>query len=191
METEPMDTRVRRWVVEALEDHPDLVALAMRQRAKWEGWLKFELAARAEGEGYGPVWVEGGYGQRRADVTLHSGHERYDVELKTPNTNWRIPGVLEKHRPITNNIAGVVNDARKLALAPGQGIVCFALFPVPTGSTKWVTYLARIAEELDTLLSESQHCTQVRVDLGEARACEIVVCAFLYPAAGRRPQLGC
>lgn len=31
--TEPMDARVRRWVVEAL-GNPDLVALAARQRAK-------------------------------------------------------------------------------------------------------------------------------------------------------------
>lgn len=51
----------------------------------------------------------------RADVTFHDGNERDDVELKTPNTNWRIPGILNKHRPITKNFAGVVKDARKLA----------------------------------------------------------------------------
>jgi hypothetical protein len=185
MDTEPMDARVRRWVVEALEDHPNLLALAVRQRAKWEGWLKFELAARAEREGYGPVSVEAGYGQGRADVTLHDGHERYDIELKTPNTNWRISGVLEKHRPITKNIAEIVHDARKLTMASAQGVVCFALFPVPIGSAKWVTYLVRIAEELKTPLAEAQHCTRITIDLGEGQACQIVVCAFLYPAAGR------
>jgi hypothetical protein len=136
METEPMDTRVRRWVVEVLEDHPHLVTLAVRQRAKWEGWLKFELAARAEREGYDPVWVEEGYGQVRADVTFYNDGQRYDVELKTPNTNWRVPGVLNRIRPITKNIDGVVKDAHKLVMAPGRGIVCFALFPVPVGSGK-------------------------------------------------------
>jgi hypothetical protein len=172
-------------VVEALEDHPNLLALAVRQRAKWEGWLKFELAARAEREGYGPVGLEEAYGQWRADITLHDDHERYDVELKTPNANWRVPGVQDKHRPITNNIAGIVADARKLAFAPDQGVVCFALFPVPAGSAAWAVYLERIAGELGMLLSEAEHCSRVRVNLGVGQACEVVVCAFLYPADGR------
>jgi hypothetical protein len=183
MGTEPMDAVVRRWVVEALGNHPRLLALAVRQRAKWEGWLKFELAARAEREGFVPVRVEAAYGQSRADVTLHRDGERYDVELKTPNANWRIDGVERKGRPITKNIADIILDARKLALAPGTGIVCFALFPVPRGGNEWKTYLARIAGQLGVPLSESLHCTRVAVDLGGGNACEVVVCAFPYPAA--------
>jgi len=186
-----MDMKVRRWVVEAMEGHPDLVALAVRQRAKWEGWLKFELAARAGREGHGPVSVEEGYGQVRADVTFHDRSNRYDVELKTPNTNWRMPGVLAKTRPITMNIAGIVADARKLEQVPGLGIVCFALFPVPAGHDKWVVYLERISEELGAPLSEARHCSRVVVDLGDDNACEVVVCAFPYPPGpglGHRPS---
>ncbi len=112
------------------------------------------------------------------------------MELKTPNTNWWIPGILNKHRPITKNFAGVVKDARKLARAPGQGIVCFALFPVPIGSAKWAAYLTRITEELAIPLSEARHCTRVTVDLGDGQGRQVVVCAFLHPAAGLLPQLG-
>lgn len=119
MGAESMAATVRGWVVKVLEAHRPLLALAVRQRAKLEGWLKFELAARTEQEGFGPVQVAAGYGEGRADITLHRGTERYDLELKTPNTNWRVPGVETKHRPVTKNFAGVVADAHKLAAAPG------------------------------------------------------------------------
>lgn len=124
--------------------------------------------------------VEEGYGQVRSDVTLHDNGERYDVELKTPNTNWRVPGVRDTTRPITMNIAGIIADARKLALAPGWSIVCFALFPVPSGDNRWIAYLDRIAVELGVPLTGAEHCTRVAVNLGAGNACEVVVCAFPY-----------
>ncbi len=111
--------------------------------------------------------LEEEYGERRADITLRRGTTRYHVELKAPNTNWRIPGVTAKHRPVTRNIAGIVVDARKLAASPGQGIVCFVLFPVPSGDHWWSAYLARIAGALNIPLSEAEHCARVAVPLGE------------------------
>lgn len=182
METESMEATVRRWVVEVLEVHQPLLALAVRQRAKLEGWLKCELAIRAEQAGIDQVLLEEGYGERRADITLRRGTTRYDVELKTPTTNWRIPGVPAKHHPVTRNIAGIIADARKLAASPGQGIVCFVLFPVPSGDHRWSAYLARIAGALNIPLSEAEHCSRVAVPLEGDRACEVVVCAFLCPA---------
>ncbi len=187
MEVEPesMEATVRRWVVEVLEAHGPLLALAVRQRPKLEGWLKFELAARAEAAGFGPVLLEAEYGEGRADITLHRNTERYDVELKTPNTNWRIPGVAAKHRPVTENIAGVIADARKLAGATEQGVVCFVLFPVPKGDHRWRRYLARIAGELDVPLSEAEHCDRLAVSLEGGRACDVVVCSFPVSAGLR------
>lgn len=83
------------------------------------------------------------------------------------------------------NIASIVDDALKLVSVPGRGVVCFALFPVPTGSDLWVTYLDRIAGKLGAPLSETKHCTRARVDLGDGNACEVAVCSFQYPPAER------
>lgn len=128
--------------------------------------------------------VEESYGRGRADITLHDGGERYDVELRTPNTNWRVPGVRNATRPITINIDGIVKDARKLESALGRGVVCFGLFPVPVGSDKWIPYLNCIAGELGIPLSEADPGAVLRLDLGYGNACEVVVCAFPYPVAG-------
>lgn len=38
---------VRQWIVEVIKEHPMVSAIAVRQRAKFEGWLKLELAAKA------------------------------------------------------------------------------------------------------------------------------------------------
>jgi hypothetical protein len=74
---------------------------------KPEGWHQLS-ALRG---GFGPVSVEAGYGTGMADVTLQDGGARYDVELKTWNSNWQIPGVRNATRPITMNIAGMVTAA--------------------------------------------------------------------------------
>ena len=52
------DRVVRSWIVDVLEQHRPLLAVALRQRAKFEGWLKFELALYAEQHGATNVEVE-------------------------------------------------------------------------------------------------------------------------------------
>src|SRR5437879_4033446 len=114
-----MDTIVRQWIVNILEQHQALVAIAVRQRAKFEGWLKFELAAYVAEHGASDIKVESGYSASeaalgRADVSFTYDGLRYDLELKTPNTNYRLPGVENKTRPITKNIAEIVANSTKL-----------------------------------------------------------------------------
>lgn len=53
-----MHEHVRGWIVDVLARHQPLLAIAFRQRAKFEGWLKFELAACAEESGATSVCVE-------------------------------------------------------------------------------------------------------------------------------------
>ena len=53
-----MHDTIREWIVEVLECHQHLLAIALRQRAKFEGWLKFELAMVAEKHGAQSVEVE-------------------------------------------------------------------------------------------------------------------------------------
>ena len=183
-----MDAILRDWIREVFDQHKALLPIAVRQRAKFEGWLKFELASIAKQQGARQVEVEVSYsnGTKRADIGFEFDGTAYCVELKTPNTNWRMPSVpLNKHRPITRNIAGIVRDAKKLTECPKQGIVAFALFPVPPGSRRWMTYLQRIAEEAQVPLSEEKNCFRWQVDLPseQGEKPEIVVCTFLVNAA--------
>lgn len=178
-----MHFKCRQWIVEILESHRPLVSLAVRQRAKFEGWLKFELAWRAERDGASVVRVEesNGQGARRIDVAFRFGDLRYFLQLKTPNANWRIPGICNKGRPITKNIASIVKDARILRGHTGQGIVGFVLFPVPKSDGRWKSYLERIANDLEVVLSEKEHCARVNVPVGDHQTCEAIVCCFSVP----------
>jgi hypothetical protein len=184
MDQSPMDRDVRRWIVEVLEQHRELLAIALRQRAKFEGWLKFELAACAESHGATNVEVEAPTGLgARADLTFIRDGKRYDVELKTSNTNWRMGGVLARTRPITKNIKGVITDGGKLRNCKGDGIVAFCLFPVEAGHTKWIDYLTRIGFELGVNLTADEHTSRVTVPLKDEHQADIVVATFLVPKA--------
>ena len=183
-----MDAILRDWIREVFDQHKALLPIAVRQRAKFEGWLKFELALVAEQHGAQEVQVEVPYqgSKKRADLGFAFNGAAYCVELKTPNTNWRMRAVpVNKHRPITRNIAGVVNDAKKLAECPRQGIVAFALFPVPQGDAQWIKYLRRIAKNTGILLAEEKNCFRWQVDLPseQGEKPEIVVCTFLVNTA--------
>jgi hypothetical protein len=175
------ETLVRTWIVEVIRAHAALVAIAVRQRAKFEGWLKFELAACAELQGAQAVEVEiasGDLARSRSDLTFSYGGKRCDIELKTCNTNWRMEGVLSLTRPITKNVAGIIADARKLQNCPGDGIVAFCMFPVPCGDERWTEYLDRIGKELGLALSVGQHAARVRISIGRRRQADLVVVAF-------------
>ncbi len=179
-----MDAILRGWIREALDKHKTLLLIAVQQRAKFEGWLKFELAFVAQQHGAREVQVEAPYqgSKKHADLGFEFEGTAYCVELKTSNTNWRMRAMpVNKHRPITRNIAGIVSDAKKLAECSIQGIVAFAFFPVPKGDRKWVRYLQRIAEETGVSLSEEKNCFRWSAGLTSEQGenPEIVVCTFL------------
>ncbi len=180
---------IRKWILEVLQQRPDVVAIPLRQRAKFEGWLKFELAAHAEQNGAQDVEVEVSSAdsagrQPRIDLALSLNHVRYNIQLKTPNTNWRLPGVENKTRPITKNIAGIVTDARNLSACPGHNLVAFVLFPLPAGDRRWLEYLQRISDELGTPLPSASHTTQVTLPLSSGLVADVVVCCFPVAQSG-------
>lgn len=167
-----MDATIRGWIEDILNQRGDLLAIAIRQRAKFEGWLKFELAAYAARHGATQVQVEASYAKTaidlsRSDVSFSFDGERYDVELKTPNT--------------TQNIAEIVRAGRKLAGCAGRGIVAIVLLPIPPGGRQWTVYLERIATGLSTSLSGPEHATQLAVPLGDGFTADVVVCCFPVP----------
>lgn len=170
--------QVRTWIAEILATRDEVVGIAIRQRAKFEGWLKFELAALAESRG-AVASVESSYGNRmRADVLIALDERHYLVELKTPNTNWRIGGVQDKVRPITKNIKSIIDDAAKLSGNGNSGVIAFVLFPVPSGDCRWHTYIRRISKGIGRPLTEEGNCSRVQVHLQPDQQCEAVVCCF-------------
>lgn len=174
-----VDKLIRKSISEIIKNHSQLVSIAIRQRAKFEGWLKFELADYLKKLGILNVEVESAYtnSSNRADLGFVYKGIRYDIELKTPNTNWRIKGIESKGRPITKNIDSIINDSKKLEKCVGNGIVAFVLFPIPVGDDRWKQYLDRISNELDMNLTEEAHCNRVEISVGES-ICEVVVCCF-------------
>lgn len=182
--------RVKAWIVEVLQANPGPVAVALRQRAKFEGWLKFELAAHMELSGAKNVAVETSTSvqesnRTRCDLSFEWDGARFDLELKTPNTNWRMPGVLTSTRPITRNILSIIDDARKATSAVRKPLVAFVLFPIPCGDLRWQQYLERISRELRLALTADAHATQVSLPLSKHDLADVVVCCF--PAS---PNLG-
>lgn len=159
------------------------MAIAMRQRAKFEGWLKFALAAHAELKGATEVVVEApisatGITRARSDISFRWNSVRYDVELKTPNTNWKMPGVEKMTRPITKNFNSIVEDARKANSQDCQPLIAFVIFPIPLGDSRWSQYLDRIGHELQLTLSREAHVTQITLPISSAHSADVVICCF-------------
>lgn len=180
-----MDVRLRSWITAIAQRRSGLLAIALQQRAKFEHWLKFELAETAISNGATSVEIEpAGTGEGagiRGDVAFTYEGNRYHVELKTPNTNWRMPGVWQLTRPITKNIAEIVADGRKPPLADAERIIAFAMFPVPPSDDRWHAYLDRVSEGLAIPLTEAKNASRVDVILPDGHHAELVIVTFKVP----------
>jgi hypothetical protein len=173
-----MEIRIREIINEILLNNLELIKIAIRQRAKFEGWLKFELAYYLEHKGFTNVRVElMGENKERSDVSFDYKDQIYLVELKTPNTNFRQKGVENKHRPITKNIKSIIIDANKLKNK--NGIIAFVLFPIPEKNTKWENYIERISFETGIDISCENNCNRVTIPLENGENTTAVVCTFL------------
>lgn len=126
---------VRETTTALLRRRRDLIILAAKHRAKFEGWLKFELAIALDADPHiTRVEPEAAYGKRNnCDIACHTDEGTYLLELKTCNTSWRVRGVQSKTRPITDNVDGVISDIEKLRAGRkgAGGISVFLFFPVP------------------------------------------------------------
>jgi len=169
---------IRKGIVDILKRNRKLLKIPVRQKAKFEGWLKFELANWLELKGYSNVEVESEryFSKSKTDISFFHNEEPYSVELKTPNTNWKVPGVVDKVRPITNNIQSIIGDAEKLNSK--SGIVAFVLFPVPINDNRWEVYLDRIKEKTNLEISRESNCERVNIAIDEKNKCSLIICCF-------------
>jgi hypothetical protein len=177
-----MDKILRQWIVNIIRQNESIIRIALRQRAKFEGWLKFEIAALAESSGATNVEVEtpsnNGLTKERADFSFIYSDEKYSVELKTPNTNWRMTGVVKVTRPITENVSKIVRDVIKLKKSANNGLVAFVMFPVPPNDDQWKKYIRRIASETQLSVTPEDNCESVNVPLGDKSYADLIVCVF-------------
>ena len=132
-----MDKLILEQIAELLSDNKSLLRIAIRQRAKFEGWLKFELANRIENLGFYDVELETKQDGRRnrPDISFSKELDIYNIELKTCNTSWKVDGITSRGKPISDNIKGIIKDAKKLN--SNYGIVAFVMFPIPKNDTRW------------------------------------------------------
>lgn len=174
-----MEDAIREWISQILQRRQSLLSMALAQRAKFEGWLKFELAEYAASQGAEDVQFEaplpGIPTAFRSDLAFAFGGTRYYIELKTPNTNWRMPGILNRGRPITKNVDSIIEDCIKLSEADVHGIVAFVMFPVKPKDDRWVMYFERIANELGLGLAVRECTTRVGIRLPMDRQADIIV----------------
>jgi len=169
-----MEDTIREWIVDIIRDNEELLTVAIKQRAKFEGWLKFMLVKCALDNNCEDIKVEESYGtNKRADLSFKSGESKYYIELKTANTNSKIEGVREGGKPVTKNIASIINDARKLKEAKVNGVVAFVFFPIPENDTRWKYHIKRIENELEVDLLSDGHYLKITMD-----NCEILVFSF-------------
>lgn len=141
-----MEQQLNELIIDILRKNEVLVAIAIKQRAKFEGWLKFELAYRLLGYDCN-LKVEYPYpnnANQHADIFA----DGVLIELKAANTNYKIEQCQTCTRPITKNISSIIDDIKKLRNAGGsyKKNIAFILFPIDSGG-KYKVYIKRIEEE--------------------------------------------
>ena len=144
MEFKDMANLIFNEIKPKLENNQGLSIFA-KERAKFEGWLKVELC-NSLSKYFKDVAPE----RNRIDVTF----ENWVIELKTVNTNIRYENVKNKHRPITKNTQGVINDINKLkSIDYTNKAILFVVFPIIHSNKNWQVQLQRISK----LLREIKH----------------------------------
>lgn len=127
-----MEGLLNQLIYKILTSNQSLVTIALQQRAKFEGWLKFELANELK-INYADTIVEYNLKGLNALVDIYSNQSL--IELKTPNTSYKANGCINATKPITDNMNGIIGDIQKLrsisskALYAG-GYIAFVMFPL-------------------------------------------------------------
>ena len=130
-----------------------IMDIHLPQRAKFEKYLQSALACRLK-KIYSDTIIEYPIGGKLID--LYSNNTC--IELKTPTTNYKISGITNKTRPITKNIASIIEDIQKLrVLSVKNGVVAFVLFPIDINKKNYLYYVNKII----TALGHKNYCQSV------------------------------
>ena len=125
-----MEQQLNDILVNILTSRQDLVFIAIKQRAKFEGWLKFELANELNNIYSDDTCVEKCMPYKGSEKLVDVFSNNSCIELKTPNTSYRHDGCENRTRPITNNIDSIINDISALQNIGVNGYIAFVMFPI-------------------------------------------------------------
>jgi len=140
----PGETEPILCLCECLEEllKRPVLDVALRQRAKFEGWLKVELAYALEQRGATVILeaeVPGVQGHRfRADIRAKFPEGTMFIMLKTNNASFCFPGIAPRTRPVSRNFMKTAEDIDKLRPCAGgsSAFVVFPFFPVSSSAEK-------------------------------------------------------
>lgn len=142
-----------------IERGRDVLWIAVRRRARFEGWFKLELAYELEVSGFKEVTLEERYQEsKRADITFKVNNDKCFLELKTCVTNWAVRGVpLITHVNITQEVGSFLDEdleSVKLVKKPNLGVALMLLFPTKAESDI-ISKIKAWKKHGDRLLGES------------------------------------
>lgn len=170
-------TYIADTIESILSNNQDLLEIAFKQRAKFEEWLKFEIA-RAFSQLYPNTKVEYPIAKVYADLfadkvlpelyrnteverLIQRGHvdlfaDNCLIELKTPNTSYTCEGIDSKTRPITKNVNDIIYDInklgelRKISEDPCYDLfIAFVMFPIDKNTkSKYIEHINRIENHI-------------------------------------------
>ena len=129
-----------------LSNNQDLLEIAFKQRAKFEGWLKFEIAKEFQTSGK----------DTKVEYPIAKGHvdlfaDNCLIELKTPNTSYNHPDLESKTRPITDNVNSIISDVDKLRNITENHcydlFIAFVMFPIDTNK-KYMGHVNKIENHI-------------------------------------------
>lgn len=128
-----------------IERHAGLAVFA-RERARCEGWLKAELVDVLVGKGFDAV-------PETNNIDVVCRPQEAAIELKTINTNYVCKWTAYKQKGITQNIAEVVADIKKLETANYfKKMIVFAAYPLVHEHPEWQNkHLPKIGKLLSQL----------------------------------------
>jgi hypothetical protein len=174
-----MYQQILNWVSEIIKENSALIGLASSRRSKFEGWLKFELARKLYQNSATEIYFEAPYGNgSKCDLFFLLKDEKYFVELKTPNTNYRINGIANLVRPVTLNRKSIIKDVYKLRENHiTNGIICFANFPIPLNDDCWKDYINTISQKIHQPIDLAKSCRTQHIDFNTLEF-NVVICCF-------------
>lgn len=130
-----------------------IIDIHLPQRAKFEKYLQSVLACRLKNF-FSDTEIEYPINGKLIDIYANGTC----IELKTPNTNYKIQGIINKKRPITKNIASIIADIQKLRkLNVKSGVVAFVLFPIDPMNKNYCSHINKIISKL----GHNQYCTNI------------------------------